>query len=52
MQAFAELSGLKSLESLNITYNLVDPKGLALLEDSPRLQNLGKVKTDVLKADD
>ena len=52
MQALAKLPGLKSLESLNITYNLVDPQGLVLLDESPRLQNLGKVKTDILKAGD
>ena len=52
MQALAELSGLKNLETLNITYNLVDPQGLALLDGSERLQNLGKIKTDILKAED
>ena len=52
MQALAELSGLQNLETLNITYNLVHPQGLALLDNSERLQNLGKVKTDVLKAED
>ncbi|GIT65079.1 MAG: hypothetical protein Ct9H300mP23_07060 [Nitrospinota bacterium] len=52
MQALAELSGLQNLETLNITYNLVHPQGLALLDNSERLQNLGKVKTDTLKAED
>ena len=52
MQALARLSGLQNLETLNITYNLVHPQGLALLEESERLQSLGSVKTDVLKAED
>jgi hypothetical protein len=52
MQAFAELSGLKSLETLKLTYNLVDPGGLELLDTSKRLQSLNEFKIDIFKAND
>ncbi len=52
MKAFAQCRGLKKLTTLNLMYNRIDPKGLELMKDSPRLQALEYVKTDLLTADD
>jgi hypothetical protein len=46
MQALAKLSGLKKLQTLNLSYNRIDLQGLELLNDSKRLQEMNAVKTD------
>jgi len=52
MVAFAQSKGLQSLTTLNLTYNKLDPQGLQILQDSPRLQAMKAVKTDLLVGDD
>ena len=43
---WAELSGLQNLQTLNLSYNLINPQGLELLNESKRLREMNAVKTD------
>jgi hypothetical protein len=52
MTALAECSGLRNLTTLNLTYNRMEPDGLELLANSPRLKQLETFKSDVPPEDD
>jgi len=52
MHALANSTCLKSLTTLNLTYNRIDVQGLELMRDSERFKNMKAVKTDLLIADD
>jgi hypothetical protein len=52
MQALANSTCLKSLTTLNITYNMLDISGLEIMQESSRLQSLEHFKTDLLTCDD
>jgi hypothetical protein len=46
MKALANAPGLPALCELNLKYNLVDPEGLELMQESNRLNSLTVFKSD------